>query len=251
MKSNKRKLLFAFVIIDTLIVAGVLWFVNWGLNAYDLPQSIQQDLESSNKVTVTENTEEKWIIFTPAEVEPQALFIYYPGARVPAEAYAPLLNQIASQGILVVTPHMPLNFAFFASNEADDILAAYPDYDLNLIGGHSLGGAMAHIYAYNHINQIDGLILFGSYGTENTSLATATLPVLSIYGSEDMGAETIASSTKLYPADAQFIRIEGGNHAQFGDYGLQSGDGTASILRIEQQTITVEAVAQFVASLEK
>ena len=251
MNPKKRNLLIAFVLFDLLLVIGALWFVNWGLNAYDLSPTVDLALQSSPQVTVSENTDENWIIFTPTEVEPQTLFIYYPGARVPTEAYAPLLKEIAAQGILVVTPHMPLNFAFFAANEADDILAAYPDYDLDLIGGHSLGGAMAHIYTYNHLDQIDGLILFGSYGTEKTSLANTTLPVLSIYGSEDMGAETIAASTNLYPADINYVRIEGGNHAQFGDYGLQAGDGTATISRDEQQTLTVQAVTEFVTALEK
>lgn len=37
--------------------------------------------------------------------------------------------------------------------------------------------------------------------------------------------------------------IEGGNHAGFGDYGPQQGDGEATISADEQQEIAADAVA--------
>lgn len=44
------------------------------------------------------------------------------------------------------------------------------------------------------------------------------------------------------PADYAEICIEGGNHAQFGNYGEQKGDHAAGISREEQQAQTVEAI---------
>ena len=41
------------------------------------------------------------------------------------------------------------------------------------------------------------------------------------------------------------VVIEGGNHAQFGNYGKQKGDADATISREEQQNIAVEAVGKF------
>ena len=41
--------------------------------------------------------------------------------------------------------------------------------------------------------------------------------------------------------------IEGGNHAQFGDYGLQKGDGQAGISREEQQEITARLIEEMVS----
>ncbi|MBN2882364.1 MAG: hypothetical protein JXN10_02475, partial [Clostridia bacterium] len=41
------------------------------------------------------------------------------------------------------------------------------------------------------------------------------------------------------------LEITGGNHAYFGNYGEQKGDGTASISREEQQNITAKAVIDF------
>ena len=42
------------------------------------------------------------------------------------------------------------------------------------------------------------------------------------------------------------IKIEGGNHAQFGNYGKQKGDIDATITAKEQQNITVEAIIDFI-----
>ena len=43
------------------------------------------------------------------------------------------------------------------------------------------------------------------------------------------------------------MEIQGGNHAQFGNYGPQKGDAPATISAEEQQARTVEAVAEFIA----
>ena len=40
------------------------------------------------------------------------------------------------------------------------------------------------------------------------------------------------------PKNTEFIKIEGGNHSQFGDYGLQKGDNKATITKKEQITST-------------
>jgi hypothetical protein len=41
------------------------------------------------------------------------------------------------------------------------------------------------------------------------------------------------------------VVIEGGNHAQFGNYGKQKGDPDATISREEQQDKAVEAIKEF------
>ena len=41
------------------------------------------------------------------------------------------------------------------------------------------------------------------------------------------------------------MEIEGGNHAQFGNYGPQKGDLPATISAQDQQAQTVEAIANF------
>lgn len=45
--------------------------------------------------------------------------------------------------------------------------------------------------------------------------------------------------------------IKGGNHAQFGNYGLQKGDGQATISRKAQQQATAQAVRQYLLAHDK
>jgi hypothetical protein len=60
--------------------------------------------------------------------------------------------------------------------------------------------------------------------------------VTSISGSLDGLADpmTISASRPLLPADTAFVEIAGGNHAQFGDYGPQTGDNPAALPANEQ-----------------
>ena len=77
------------------------------------------------------------------------------------------------------------------------------------------------------------------------------LEVLSIYGTNDMAGIAKFDETKLLlTADARYVVIDGGNHAQFGDYGLQPGDKVAMISRAEQQKQVVKASASFSSELD-
>ncbi len=58
-------------------------------------------------------------------------------------------------------------------------------------------------------------------------------------------------ASDYYHADGEALAVlaqEGGNHAQFGNYGPQKGDSPATITAAEQQEQTVEAVSAFLAS---
>jgi hypothetical protein len=46
----------------------------------------------------------------------------------------------------------------------------------------------------------------------------------------------------IVAADTQHVRIDGGNHSQFGSYGFQPGDWPATISRDDQQRQTLDAV---------
>ena len=145
---------------------------------------------------------------------------------------------------------MPLSLAVFDSNAADDIIAAYPEIEKWVIGGHSLGGAMASSYVYNHEGAVDGLVLWASYPAENNDLSSRQLSVASMYGTEDGSAAELPEIGERLLPDPEWLVMEGGNHAQFGYYGVQSGDGVATISREEQHAIFTEATAAFLESLE-
>jgi pimeloyl-ACP methyl ester carboxylesterase len=105
---------------------------------------------------------------------------------------------------------------------------------------------MAGRYAHDHPDTIDGLVLWASFVEESFSLAARDIPVASIYGTLDglASIESVESSRVVLPADARLIAIEGGNHAQFGDYGDQAGDRAATISREDQQAQAVAATIQ-------
>ena len=162
--------------------------------------------------------------------------IFYPGAKVETTAYLPLLQQIRQTGVICILVDMPFHMAIFDADAAEDVIAAFPDITHWYIAGHSMGGAMASRFAADHPDQVDGLILlgayiYGDYPPEDT---------LTIYGSLNQSVEDKLDYTE------NVVEIEGGNHAQFGNYGPQKGDQPATISAQEQQAQTAAAIETFI-----
>lgn len=168
-------------------------------------------------------------------------FIFYPGGFVDPVAYALYASALAASGYSTFITPMPLDLAVLNPNAAQVIIDAHPEITTWVIGGHSLGGAMAGQFVAAHPDLIHGLVLLGAYPNADLSgwggLAT------SIYGTND-GIATpaqVQAAANILPAGTPFVPIEGGNHAQFGDYGAQRGDGAATISAEGQLAQAVEA----------
>jgi pimeloyl-ACP methyl ester carboxylesterase len=168
--------------------------------------------------------------------------IVYTGARVVPEAYAPVAEAVAAAGYPVFIPRLTLNFAIFDGDAADAVIAENPEIERWVIAGHFLGGVIAARAAADN-DAIDGLVFWASYPEDSLDLSDTDLVVASIYGSEDglSTPQTVLAATDNLPADAAFIEIEGGNHAQFGNYGPQRGDQPATIPAEEQWSIIANA----------
>ena len=169
-------------------------------------------------------------------------FIFYPGGKVEANAYQPLMAELARKGVLCVLVEMPFNLAVFDINAAEGIQEQYPEIEDWYIGGHSLGGSMAASYLADHVDEYEGLILLGSYSTAD--LSDTDLDVLSIFGSEDkvLNREKYDENKSNLPKDFTEVVIDGGCHAYFGMYGAQDGDGTPTISNHEQIGLTVDNI---------
>ena len=239
-----KRILYGLLSLLLLATAGFIIWAETPLGP--MPEALSA-LQNNNQVKVETDP---WLTFTPTGKTPRTGFIFYPGGRVDAHSYAPAAQQITSAGYLVVIPPMPLNLAFLAPNRASEVIETHPEIEYWVIGGHSLGGAMAARFAYQHPGQIDGLVLWASYPADDNSLAESKMPVLSIYGSEDMGREGIEARKELLPPQTQWVFIPCANHAQMGWYGPQPGDGEACITRQEQQTIVIEATLSFLQQIE-
>lgn len=167
--------------------------------------------------------------------------IFYPGAKVEECAYGPLLSKLAQEGVCCVAVKMPFHLAVLHPDAAGQVIEEFPDVAKWYIGGHSLGGAMAADYAAAH-NDFAGLVLLAAYPTK-----IIELPTFSIYGSEDgvLNREKYQRAILNARSLTEHI-IAGGNHAYFGSYGEQKGDGKASITKEEQWQETADEVMQFI-----
>jgi hypothetical protein len=193
--------------------------------------------------------EDRRLVFRPRSPTDTGL-IYYPGGLVDPEAYAVTAQGITDEGYLVVIPKMPLNLAFTGINRADGIRSDFPEITSWVIGGHSLGGAMAAEYAKNHVDGMSGLIMFASYPANNEDFVDFPIPILSIIGSNDPGAPRQDAFYQAVRDSAQRVIIEGGNHRQYADYAFQKDDGIATISAAEQQRQIIAATVQFLDQLD-
>ena len=238
-----KRILLGLLAVTTLAGLG---FVVWAETPLGPAPEALSALESDSQVTVNIGD---YITFAPAGQEPASVgFIFYPGGRVDARSYAAPLREIAAQGYFVALVPVRLNLAFFDINAAAPVIADHPEIERWVVGGHSLGGVAAALFAQGH-PQIEGLAFWASYPADD-SLKNSNIRALSIYGTNDMaGMEIFDEKDALMPENVQYVVIEGGNHSQFGDYGFQPGDNQAAISRAGQQAQTVEAVVNFLESL--
>ena len=186
------------------------------------------------------------IDFVPQD--PKAGLIFYPGAKVAFESYAPLMKACAERGVLCVLLQMPGNLAVLDYNAADGIAEDYPGVERWYVGGHSLGANIAATYAAKHADALAGLVMLAGYSTDD--LTGTDLQVLSVYGSEDgvLNRDRYARYRANLPADTVEVVIEGGCHSYFGSYGMQEGDGTPTVPMEKQITETADAISEMLPS---
>ena len=237
----RKPLLVGFFIVAVVVLGFMLW-ANTVLGP--APEALAA-LRSDAQVTVSLD---KFLVFQPANKPPSTALVFYPGGRVDYRSYSAPLHKIAAQGYLVILLPVRFNLAFFDVNAADHVLGDFPGIKHWVVGGHSLGGVAAALYAGRNEN-LDGVIFWASYPANN-SLKSTDMKILSIYGTLDMsGRDSFESSRADLPANTEFVVINGGNHSQFGDYGFQPGDNEATIPRLDQQKQVVDATLQFLKEL--
>ncbi len=225
MKKRKKILLTILVIIVILLLAMLVYLERY----YHADDSAKEALQSDAQVNVTQ-IPEGYLFDGPGE---DTAIVFYPGGKVEEESYAPLMHQLAGGGRDVFLLKLPFRLAVFDIDAADDVFSNY-DYENWILAGHSLGGVAASAYASEHGDEVDGLVLLASYPTEEIP---EQVRMLTIYGSEDqvLNMKSYEESRNLWSAQTEEAVIKGGNHAQYGNYGTQKGDGKALISADEQQ----------------
>lgn len=243
-KIEKRVLI---IMVIGAIVAAVTFVVLMYVNDYyKATEKAQMAILGNSLVEVTE-TGDYYFFDSPEDIQNGKGIIFYPGGKVDEVAYAPLLLDLAEQGYDVYLVKMPARLAIFGMNAAEGIMKEATDITEWTMMGHSLGGAMAASFSASNDKVVDNLVLLAAYSMED--LTKLDIDVYSFYGSEDkvLNMEKYQEYYTNLPADMVETVIDGGNHAYFGNYGEQDGDGTATITRDEQQATVIDVFV----SLEK
>ncbi len=182
----------------------------------------------------------------------------YPGALADPEAYAPIAEAVAEAGYEVVVLNLPVRLAPFERHREQltqrtrVFVRGEGERREWVIGGHSKGGKLAAQFARDHADDIVGLLLVGTSHPREDDLSGLALDVTKGYGSEDgLASEEVDRFRSNLPETTHWTRIEGGNHAQFGWYGWQLGDGRATIRRTEQQAATIRSILDQLRRVEE
>lgn len=185
------------------------------------------------------------VVMTPTGSGDGKGIVFIPGAKVDPYAYMATFRQVVASGTTVVITKPMLNLAFFDTRPLSTFEAHAPGVRTWAVGGHSLGGVRACQLAQD----ADGLLLLGSYCADD--IARSYIQVLSVSGSRDglSTPEKVATARHLLPSTATMVEVAGANHADFGAYGDQPGDRTATISREDARSQISAAVEDWLRTL--
>lgn len=245
-------------IIRTIWITFGILFILWMADSFGARGFDKSILETDPTITVEETN--RLILFQPRDKEQLTGFIFFPGGMVQPEAYAPMARAIAEQGYNVFIVKLPFGFAPLESQETSVTEQALQIIDANesvqywAVGGHSRGAAIASRFADKYGASFDGLILIGTSHPKDKvfDLSNTTLWVTKIYATNDglASVEEVEANAVYLPDNTTWVLIDGGNHSQFGYYGSQLGDNTATISHEQQQELMDEAILTALSSLQ-
>jgi pimeloyl-ACP methyl ester carboxylesterase len=232
---------------------------NWmlgilGLASYCLVacSALPEDLNQNPAVDQRESA--NYIQLTPKNNSgtKQTGIIFYPGGLVDPHAYIQPLQELAAAGYPVLIIKATGNLAIFNAGKAKDYREEL-DVKRWVVGGHSLGGVVAAYDVRIEPEAYAGLFLWASFPGEGGAIPDWEGAVLSLSAEKDgltlktdveenkanlpepMEVQDLASFPNSSTAGKTiYYEIIGGNHAQFGSYGSQESDGTATISRSQQ-----------------
>ena len=220
--------------------------------------------EVSETLIIEENRD--FIIITPRrEWYSMTGLVFYPGGLVDPHAYVETLSKFALSGIMheVVIVKMPANLAVLDADKAKWMYNRFGYVKRWVVAGHSLGGVSACKLIHNWPHFFYGLALFAAYPQKSSDISWYTQSVLSIRGEHDgnVSQEDIDKSIEYLPPSLYInsldefpmepeprtvhYTIPGGNHAYFGKYGEQRGDGEATISQEDQTKETVNILQKW------
>lgn len=237
------KLFGKITLVVALLLAGAVGYFAWTVSVKDLPAGTY---ESTATIEVLPTL--FGFAVNPVADSGKPGLIFMAGAFVAADAYLPFARSVAEAGYPVRLIGLELGNSMMPGQQPRlfGTISSFMDGNRPwAVGGHSLGSAQATIFAAAHPDEIAGLFITGS-GYAYNDVSMLTVPVTLMRATNDNVANKNDDRDRAgnMPANAVITTIEGGNHAQFGFYGPQIMDGTATISRADQQAqMTAAALA--------
>ena len=181
------------------------------------------------------------------EADADILFVLYPGGLVRPQAYEWLGRALAGRGVHTVIPEFPVDLAVLDAGRAQRLVDHYAAGRPVVVGGHSLGGAMAAAWASDHPDAVAGLVLLAAYPPDGDDLTAAGFPALVLQAEHDLvaDADAVRGGLDRLPAGTDLVVVEGAVHSFFGRYGPQAGDGIPTVSRAEAEASIVAALTDF------
>jgi len=229
-----------------------------------LPELTLNETNIQNKLSETSDR----IVLESASGNATSALIFYPGGLVDPHVYLEWQDKLVTenQDLMIITVKMPANLAVLGINNGLKVMEDYPEINNWYVGGHSLGGTMGAELIAGSPDKFKALIFIASYPA-NDKLKNWDGAALSIHASND-GLSTPAD-IEAHKADlpaafvmndmtnfnlplqskTHYYEIQGGNHGQFGNYGVQDKDSVAFISRADQQTQLVTVINNFISAL--
>jgi len=207
--------------------------------------------------------------------------VYVPGALVDSRAYAPLCRDIAKRsGCAVVLLDVPMRLAYLGPSRVSKAITdvqALQRISRWVVGGHSLGGAVAvkvlvdqrsksaapdALQAALFQPELVGVLLHASYNNLRYSKKNVPddIPVLQVLAENDglVSKEDVEKNKSGLPkSKTDIVHIAGGNHASFGQYGplphtlRGKVDGICSIGLEEQQHQVANATIKWLREIDQ
>lgn len=213
-------------------------------------------LQSSGDVKVIIDSNK--IEFAPLKNVNSSALIFFPGGMVDPKAYVPLARKISENGYKVIIVKLPFRIAFLESQKkelfsfTDELIEKDNEVNYWVVAGHSRGGALAAEFVKDESKAVNGLILIGTTHPKEFDLSKLKINVTKIFATNDglASEKEIKEFASNLPTHTNWVKIEGGNHSQFGYYSFQIGDNRAAISRDEQQTILTNSIIKVLQRID-
>lgn len=209
-----------------------------------------ENLPPGNDYQISETKD--YILLEPNGTDSKDGILFLPGGLVDPHAYISTFRAFTTEHKMkVLILKLRSNLAIFNIQQAARVIKQFKEKKW-LIGGHSLGGVVAAMAVDRNPVLYEGLFLMGSYSSND--LSQWDQPVFSILAEYDgltelssveANAGNLPESIRITTQELEtlgdthgktiYYTINGGNHAQFGDYGPQEGDSPATISTTQQK----------------